>query len=80
MTVLLTGVASGADVMATIVNLNENYHYKIVETGWSWLYTSDPAERSTETQNENPFIFTNTIRDDGVPKHGEDVVHNTFTL
>ena len=80
MHVLLTGVASGADVEAQIVGLNVNYYYKIVETGWSWLYTPDVVEISTETQAENPFVFTNTMREDTVPKNGEDVVHNTFNL
>ena len=80
MTVLLSGNASGSDVEATIIDLNANYHYKIVETTWSWLYTSDPATISTEDQNKNPYIFTNTLREDGVPKNGEDVVHNIFPL
>ena len=79
MHVLLTGVASG-DAEAQIVGLNVNYYYKIVETGWSWLYTPDVVEISTETQAENPFVFTNTMREDTVPKNGEDVVHNTFNL
>ena len=80
MTVLLTGVANGSDVEALVTKLNANYHYKIKETTWSWRYTPDPLEISTENQIENPFVFTNTVREDGVPKNGEDVVHNTFNL
>ena len=80
MTVLLSGVANGADVEAQITGLNANYYYKIKETTWSWRYTSDPAEISTENHIENPFTFTNTLDDDGAPKNGEDVVHNVFTF
>ena len=80
MRVLLTGNASGSRVSVTIPDLSADYHYKIVETGWSWRYTPDPKEISTEEQNTNPFLFTNTLREEDIPKNGEDVVHNTFNL
>jgi len=80
MTVLLSGVASGDDVEAQITGLNANYHYMIKETWWSWRYTPDTSEISTEEQFQNPFVFTNTLDDDGAPKNGEDVVHNVFTF
>ena len=76
MTVLLTGNASGSDVQAVITGLNKDYHYKIKETSWSWLYTPEVVELSTEDQTENPFVFTNTLDDEGVPKNDEDVEHN----
>lgn len=77
MTVLLTGTGDGTRVTADITGLNVNYIYKIVETGWSWKYDPLVTEITTEEQTKNPFVFSNTLRDDP-PKNGEDVQKNLF--
>ena len=77
MQVLVTGTGNGTRVTADIPNLNGNYIYKIVETGWSWLYEPLVTEITTEEQTRNPFVFTNTLREDP-PKNDEDVIKNKF--
>ena len=79
MTVVLTGIdADGSAVTADIVGLDPDYYYKIVETSWSWRYTPDVTELSTETQTLNPFQFKNTLDTTVTTKNGEDVQHNEF--
>ena len=79
MTVVLTGIdADGSAVTADIVGLDPDYHYKIVETSWSWRYTPEVTNISTETQTMNPFKFKNTLDTTVTTKNGEDVQHNEF--
>lgn len=77
MTVILTGTSGGTRVTQDITLLSAEYYYKIVETSWSWKYDPEVTVLTTEEQIRNPFVFSNTLKEDP-PKNDEDVVKNKF--
>ncbi len=57
------------------------YIYKIVEEPWSWSYVSGHSTTDrTDLLEVNPFIFTNTKKNniDNKVKNGESKAFNTF--
>ena len=62
-----------------LVNLDPNYHYKVKETGWSWSYTRDTREPSTEDTDLsiNPIVFENTSTTTTI-KHAEAKATNVL--
>ena len=60
-TFILTGDGTNTPEVK-LLNLDPNFHYKVKETGWSWAYTRDTREPSTEDSDltNNPVVFENT--------------------
>ena len=76
-TFILTGDASNTPEVK-LLNLDPSYYYKVKETGWSWSYTLDTDEPSTEDPNlENPIVFENTPSTTTV-KHAEAKATNVL--
>lgn len=78
--VILTN--KGADkavVTKTLVALDPNWVYRVVEDDWGWAYTLTHSGGDLTTSNVeiNPFSFTNTEKA-GVVKHAEAVTINHF--
>lgn len=79
--VILTNTTktNGAVVSKTLLSLDPNYVYVVVEDDWGWAYTTTGATsvQTTSTVEVNPFTFTNEEKD-GVLKHAEAVMINHF--
>ena len=79
--VILTNTTktNGAVVSKTLLSLDPNYVYVVVEDDWGWAYTTTGASsvQTTSTVEVNPFTFTN-VEKDGVLKHAEAVMINHF--
>lgn len=74
-----TTKTNGAVVSKTLLSLDPNYVYVVVEDDWGWAYTTTGAAsvQTTSTVEVNPFTFTN-VEKDGVLKHAEAVMINHF--
>ena len=74
-----TTETDGAVVSKTLLSLDPNYVYVVVEDDWGWAYTTTGATsvQTTSTVEVNPFTFTNQEKD-GVLKHAEAVMINHF--
>ena len=70
---------NGAVVSKTLLSLDPNYVYVVVEDDWGWAYTTTGASsvQTTSTVEVNPFTFTN-VEKEGVIKHAEAVMINHF--
>lgn len=79
--VILTNTTdeNGAVVSKTLLSLDPNYVYVVVEDDWGWSYTTTGASsvQTTSTVEVNPFTFTN-VEKEGVIKHAEAVMINHF--
>lgn len=79
--VILTNTTdtNGAVVSKTLLSLDPNYVYVVVEDDWGWAYTTTGASsvQTTSTVEVNPFTFTN-VEKEGVIKHAEAVMINHF--
>ena len=76
-TFILTGDASNTPEVK-LLNLDSRYYYKVKETGWSWSYTIDADEPSTEDPTlENPIVFENTPSTTTI-RHAEAKATNTM--
>lgn len=79
--VILTNTTqkNGAVVSKTLLSLDPNYVYVVVEDDWGWAYTTTGATsvQTTSTVEVNPFTFTNEEKE-GVLKHAEAVMINHF--
>lgn len=79
--VILTNTTetNGAVVSKTLLSLDPNYVYVVVEDDWGWAYTTTGASsvQTTSTVEVNPFTFTN-VEKEGVLKHAEAVMINHF--
>ena len=79
--VILTNTTetNGAVVSKTLLSLDPNYVYVVVEDDWGWAYTTTGASsvQTTSTVEVNPFTFTNKEKE-GVIKHAEAVMINHF--
>ena len=79
--VILTNTTetNGAVVSKTLLSLDPNYVYVVVEDDWGWAYrtTGATSVQTTSTVEVNPFTFTNEEKD-GVLKHAEAVMINHF--
>ena len=71
--------ADKAVVTKTLVALDPNWVYRVVEDDWGWAYTLTHSGGDLTTSNVeiNPFSFTNTEKA-GVVKHAEAVTINHF--
>lgn len=74
-----TTKTNGALVSKTLLSLDPNYVYVVVEDDWGWAYTTTGAAtvQTTSTVEVNPFTFTN-VEKEGVLKHAEAVMINHF--
>ena len=74
-----TTQTNGAVVSKTLLSLDPNYVYVVVEDDWGWAYTTTGAAKvqTTSTVEVNPFTFTNEEKE-GVLKHAEAVMINHF--
>ena len=74
-----TTQTNGAVVSKTLLSLDPNYVYVVVEDDWGWAYTTTGAAsvQTTSTVEVNPFTFTNKEKE-GVLKHAEAVMINHF--
>ncbi|MBO5563615.1 MAG: VWA domain-containing protein [Bacteroidales bacterium] len=74
-----TTKTNGAVVSKTLLSLDPNYVYVVVEDDWGWAYTTTGASsvQTTSTVEVNPFTFTN-VEKEGVIKHAEAVMINHF--
>ena len=74
-----TTKTNGAVVSKTLLSLDPNYVYVVVEDDWGWAYTTTGASsvQTTSTVEVNPFTFTNKEKE-GVIKHAEAVMINHF--
>ena len=70
---------NGATVEKTVLCLDPNWVYKVIEDDWGWAYTvtGTGSVQTTSTVEENPFTFRNTEKTD-VVKHAEAVTINHF--
>ena len=70
----------GKMVEKTLLSLDPNYVYAVVEDDWGWAYeiTGENEVQTTSTVTVNPFRFTNTEKT-GVVKHAEAVMINHFS-
>lgn len=78
--VILTNKGTdGARVTKTLLNLDPNWVYLVIEDDWSWSYTTTGEEnmQTTSSVPVNPFSFTNKEKT-GVVKHAEAVMINHF--
>ena len=79
--VILTNTTetNGAVVSKTLLSLDPNYVYVVVEDDWGWAYktTGATSVQTTSTVEVNPFTFTNEEKE-GVLKHAEAVMINHF--
>ena len=79
--VILTNKGTdGASVTKTLLALDPNYVYRVLEDDWSWSYetVSGTGEiQTTSTVEINPFEFENKEKT-GVAKHAEAVTINHF--
>lgn len=79
--VILTN--KGADgtnrITKTLLNLDPNWVYLVIEDDWAWSYETKGAEKMQTTSSVpvNPFSFTNKEKT-GVVKHAEAVMINHF--
>ena len=79
--VILTN--KGADgtnrITKTLLNLDPNWVYLVIEDDWAWSYETKGAEKMQTTSSVpvNPFSFTNEEKT-GVVKHAEAVMINHF--
>ena len=71
--------ADGAAVVKSLVALDPNWVYRIIEDDWGWAYTTTGSggAQTTSTVAVNPFEFVNTEKTN-VPKHAEAVSINHF--
>ncbi len=73
----------GADgtnrITKTLLNLDPNWVYLVIEDDWAWSYETKGAEKMQTTSSVpvNPFSFTNEEKT-GVVKHAEAVMINHF--
>lgn len=74
-----TTQTNGAVVSKTLLSLDPNYVYVVVEDDWGWAYTTTGQNevQTTSTVEVNPFTFTNEEKA-GVIKHAEAVMINHF--
>ena len=70
---------NGAAVIKSLLALDPNWVYKLLEDDWGWAYnmTGSGGSMTTSDVQENPFIFTNEEKT-GVLKHAEAVTINHF--
>lgn len=74
-----TTETNGAVISKTLLSLDPNYVYVVVEDDWGWAYktTGQNEVQTTSTVEVNPFTFTNEEKA-GVIKHAEAVMINHF--
>lgn len=79
--VILTNTTDtdGKAVSKTLLSLDPNYVYVVVEDDWGWAYrtSGEGGVQTTSTVEINPFKFTNEEKT-GVIKHAEAVMINHF--
>lgn len=78
--VILTNKGTdGARVTKTLLNLDPNWVYLVIEDDWAWAYDTVGAEtmQTTSSVTVNPFSFEDTEKT-GVVKHAEAVMINHF--
>lgn len=77
-TLMVTKTDEAKNPTGTVVNLDPQYEYKIVEGDWSWSYEITKGKEGyfTKDQVTNPFIFINSKNTD--IKNAEATVINKF--
>ena len=85
--VKVRGLPANQDVTQGSTTVHKSFVYRVTEEGWSWSYETDPTDPThglpqyTITSNvENPFTFTNSLRDNINVKvrHAESKATNHF--
>ena len=77
--VILTNTTDtdGAKITKTLLCLDPQFVYRLVEDNWGWGYNLDTLDTNTSEQESNPFVFNNELKTDAV-KHAEAVSINIF--
>ena len=80
--VKVRGLPANEDTVESgVVTGHKSFVYRVTEESWSWSYTPDTPPQYTTTEDViNPFLFSNTKRDniDVKVRHAESKATNVF--
>ena len=75
--VTLEGTEDGSPAVEKLLNLDPTFYYKLLEEGWSWSYSNQAQDLTTETVTDNKFVIENTYDNPDV-KHAEASKRNVM--
>ena len=75
--VTLKGTEDGSPAVEKLLNLDPSFYYKLLEEGWSWSYSNQAQDLTTETVTDNKFVIENTYDNPDV-KHAEASKRNVM--